>query len=152
VLLLVAVASPDLPGASGKAMAWRLVAYPLAAALVPVVWRLRGRRGLYAYDVDILFTLPFLIDTVGNALDLYDSMWWWDDVNHLVNWAILVAAFACMLVRLPLGRLNVVALAVGFGALTRSSGSTRSTSRSSARTRTSSRRPTRTRSATCCSG
>ena len=23
--------------------------------------------------------LPFLIDVTGNTLDLYDSVWWWDD-------------------------------------------------------------------------
>ena len=62
--------------------------------------------------------LPFLIDVVGNALDLYDSIDWWDDLNHFVNWGILVLAFGFLLLRLPLGRLNVASLMIGFGAVT----------------------------------
>ena len=33
--------------------------------------------------------LPFAIDMFGNFANLYDTIDWWDDVNHLVNWAIL---------------------------------------------------------------
>jgi hypothetical protein len=36
--------------------------------------------------------MPFLIDTAGNAANLYDTIDWWDDANHVVNWAILVLA------------------------------------------------------------
>src|SRR4029453_15628602 len=31
-------------------------------------------------------------DVVGNALDLYDTISWWDDLNHFVNWALLSLA------------------------------------------------------------
>jgi hypothetical protein len=117
-LLLYAVARPDLPQFAGKAVVGRALLYPLAALIVPGVWLARGRRGRYPYDVDILIVLPFLIDTGGNALNLYDTIGWWDDANHLVNWAILVAGFGRLLVRSTLGRLNVFGLAVGFGAAT----------------------------------
>jgi hypothetical protein len=70
-------------------------------------------RSVLALDV-----LPFLIDTGGNALNLYDSIGWWDDANHFVNWGILVAGFGQLLVRLPVGRLQAWGLAVGFGAVT----------------------------------
>src|SRR3982751_5046543 len=89
-LLLLAVVRPDLPQFEGKAMTGRAAAYPIAALLVPIVWwllRRRGRGGEYPYAVDILLVLPFLIDVVGNALDLYDSIDWWDDANHFANWA-----------------------------------------------------------------
>jgi hypothetical protein len=88
--------------------------------IVPAVWWLAGRRRRWAYpcDVDILLTLPFLIDMLGNALDLYDSISWWDDANHLVNWAILTTGFGRLLVRLPVDRAVVAGLAVGFGAVT----------------------------------
>ena len=33
--------------------------------------------------------LPFLIDVTGNSLDLYDTVVWWDDFNHFVNWVFL---------------------------------------------------------------
>ena len=76
------------------------------------------RGWTYPYGLDICLVLPFLIDVRGNALDLYDSIDWWDDLNHFVNWGILVLAFGFLLLRLPLGRLNVVALMIGFGAVT----------------------------------
>ncbi len=47
----------------------------------------------YPYALDILLVLPFLIDTTGNVLDLYDTIDWWDDFNHFLNWGILTAAF-----------------------------------------------------------
>jgi hypothetical protein len=119
-LLLLAVLRPDLPQFEGKAMTGRALTYPLAAVVVPLWWWLRGRgRGsTYPYGIDICLALPFLIDVVGNALDLYDSIDWWDDLNHFVNWGILTTAFGLLLLRLELGRLNVAALMVGFGAVT----------------------------------
>jgi hypothetical protein len=119
-LLLLAVLRPDLPQFEGKATTGRALTYPLAAVVVPLWWWLRGRgRGSpYPYGLDICLVLPFLIDVVGNALDLYDSIDWWDDLNHFVNWGILTTAFGLLLIRLPLGRLNVAALMVGFGAVT----------------------------------
>jgi hypothetical protein len=121
-LLLLAVVKPDLPQFEGKAMTGRAIAYPLSTVIVPVGWwlvaRHRGRRTDYPYVLDILIVLPFLIDTLGNALDLYDSISWWDDLNHLVNWAILVAAFGQLLLRLPVAPWAMFGLAVGFGAVT----------------------------------
>jgi hypothetical protein len=117
---VLARAAPDLPQFEGKAFTGRAIGYPVAVLVVPAVWWLAGRRRgrAYPFDVDILLTLPFLIDMIGNALDLYDSISWWDDANHLVNWAILVTGFGRLLVRLPLDRLVVAGLAVGFGAVT----------------------------------
>jgi hypothetical protein len=104
----------------GKAWLGRTLTYPLAAVIVPGVWWLAGRRRgwPYPYVLDILLVLPFLIDTAGNALDLYDTIGWWDDLNHFVNWGLLTLAFGQLLLALPLGRLNTAALALGFGALT----------------------------------
>jgi len=119
-LLVIAAARSDLPQFAGKAMTGRAIGYPLAALIVPAVWWFlsRRRRVRYPYALDILIVLPFLIDTAGNAANLYDTVDWWDDANHFVNWAILVSGFGQLLVRLPLGRLNAFALAVGFGAVT----------------------------------
>jgi len=66
-LLLFAVARPDLPQFHGKAMVARALLYPISALIVPVVWWLRRRPR------------P------------------WDDLNHFVNWAFLVAAFGQLL-------------------------------------------------------
>jgi glycopeptide antibiotics resistance protein len=40
---------------------------------------------------------PFLIDVTGNTLDLYDSISWWDDANHFVNWFLLCLGLALVL-------------------------------------------------------
>jgi hypothetical protein len=119
-LLLFAVARPDLPQFAGKAMEGRALTYPIAAVIVPVGWWLASRRRKreYPYALDILLVLPFLIDVAGNALDLYDTVDWWDDANHFVNWGLLTAAFGQLLVRLPVGALTAGGLAVGFGAVT----------------------------------
>ena len=119
-LLVFAVARRDLPQFQGKAVVGRALTYPLATLIVPAVWALVRRRRpvAYPYDLDILIVLPFLVDTVGNALNLYDTIDWWDDANHFVNWGILVAGFGRLLVRLRLGRLETAALAIGFGAVT----------------------------------
>jgi hypothetical protein len=115
-LLLFSVTS-DLERFNGKAMWARALAYPLAALIVPVAWRLRGRPQPYPHLVDILVVLPFVIDTAGNVLDLY-SLWWFDDVAHFLNWWILVSAFALAMQRTELGRLSAWSIAVGFGAAT----------------------------------
>jgi hypothetical protein len=122
VALLLFGAFSGLERFEGKASGGRAIAYPIATLIVPVAWwlvgRRRGRRPAYPYVLDILLVLPFLIDTIGNALDLYDTIGWWDDANHFVNWGILTLAFGELLLRLPLGRWNTFALAVGFGATT----------------------------------
>jgi hypothetical protein len=115
-LLLFSVTS-GLDRFDGKAMAARALTYPLAALVVPIVWRLRGRPQPYPHVVDILVVLPFVVDTGGNVLDLY-SLWWFDDVAHFLNWWILVSAFALALRRTRIGRLEAWSIAVGFGAAT----------------------------------
>jgi hypothetical protein len=118
-LLMAAVAFPDAARFEGKAMTARAIVYPLAVTVVPVVWWLLSRRRPvpYPYALDILWTLPFVVDTVSNALDLYNTVGWWDDATHLVNWVILVLAFGQLLLRLPVGRLATAGLCVGFGAV-----------------------------------
>jgi hypothetical protein len=115
-LLLFSVFS-DLERFNGKAMAARAFGYPLSAAIVPVVWWLRGRPQPYPHPVDILVVLPFVIDTGGNVLDLY-LVYWFDDLAHFLNWWILVSAVALALRRTQLRPLVGWGLAIGFGAAT----------------------------------
>jgi len=84
----------------------------------PAIWVARGRRPPYPFAVDTLFVLPFLVDTIGNALDLYDTIDWWDDANHFVNWGLLSGAVAVALLRTHVGRAELFSLVVGFGAVT----------------------------------
>ena len=116
-LLAFAVANPDLPQYSGKAMVGRALTFPIAAFLVPTIWWLRYLDRPYPIDVDLLFTAPFVIDVVGNALGLYDSIEWWDDANHFFNWMLITAGAALVLRSTGSSRLICFGLAVGFAAL-----------------------------------
>jgi hypothetical protein len=116
-LLLHAVANPDLPQYADKAMQGRALAYPLAVLAIPFVWWSFWRDRPFPVVSDLLFTLPFLIDTLGNALDLYDSIEWWDDVNHFGNWVLISAAFVTLGWPRHATRVTRVALGVGCGAV-----------------------------------
>ncbi len=118
VALLAFGAFSGLQQFEGKAFFWRLMTYPVATLVIPVVWTVRYRTTAYPYASDILLTLPFLIDTAGNALDLYDTVEWWDDANHLVNWALLSGAVGVLARRNGVGRWSTLAFVVGFGAST----------------------------------
>lgn len=116
-LLLLAVVFPDLPQFEGKAFGSRAIAYPLAVLIIPAIWWLRWRAAAFPVLADLLWTLPFLIDTAGNALDLYDTVYWWDDANHFFNWALLSGSFAA-LVRYRVDSVWALAgLCAGFGAV-----------------------------------
>lgn len=97
-LLGWAIVNPDLPQFEGKAFVGRAIAYPVALLVVPVAWLLFGRnRFRYPALIDLLFGLPFLIDVVGNALNLYDTIDAWDDVNHVLNWGLHTFAVGLLL-------------------------------------------------------
>jgi hypothetical protein len=117
-LLGLAVLAPDLPQFQGKAFAGRAIAYPIALAVVPLLWWRFGRgRVTFPVATDLLLGLPFLIDMAGNALNLYDSITWWDDANHLGNWALHTAAIA-VLVRGRVPPLSIVAIGIAWASTT----------------------------------
>jgi hypothetical protein len=120
LLLGWAVLNGDLPQFATKAFAGRALTYPVALLVVPVGWLAVGRRRGLGYPVwtDILLGLPFLIDVLGNALNLYDSVDWWDDANHLVNWFLHTAGIALLLRSGQWGRWTRVGLAIGWAATT----------------------------------
>ncbi|WP_298802448.1 hypothetical protein [uncultured Pseudokineococcus sp.] len=105
-LLALALAVPEWERFSDKAMDARAVVYPVGLLLVPAAWLLVGRPRGAAYPLlaDLLVSLPWAVDLLGNALDLFDAVVWFDDAAHLVNWALLAAALALVLPRgLPPG-------------------------------------------------
>ena len=119
--LLVATALPDLDQFEGKAFGWRLVAYPLMMLATPALWWLSQRRSARVEPVPWgAFTLvmaPFLIDVTGNSLDLYDTLAWWDDANHFVNWMLLCSGIGLLVCRRVEPRWAVVVVVTGIGAL-----------------------------------
>jgi hypothetical protein len=98
VLLLLAVSrvalDPGWGNLEGKAPVARAVTYPLLGLLVPLLHALRvlsGGRRTYPWGADLLVTVPAFSDLLGNRLDLYDRVPWFDDVIHLGNTAALSA-------------------------------------------------------------
>ncbi len=76
-----------------------------------------GRDIPYPAPAAVLFTLPFLIDIAGNALNLYHQIDVFDDVCHFLNWALMCSAVGLGLLTVrSLPAWAVGALCVGFGA------------------------------------
>jgi hypothetical protein len=86
-------------------------------AVVPVVWWLRGRPAPYPYLVDALVVSPFLVDTLGNALNFYETYSATDDVLHFLNWVLLVGGITLALLRTDLRPLAIWTMAYGIGGL-----------------------------------
>src|SRR5690349_16225027 len=120
-LLLTALVWPDLSGIKGKAAGARLVVYPLGAMVLPLWWWAygRGRSKLhqtFPWTADLLLTLPWLIDLIGNRLNLFDTVDWWDDAMHFVLWGFLTAGALLAFAPRNLSRAVTAFVALGFGA------------------------------------
>jgi hypothetical protein len=104
--LAVATFVSGLPQFEGKGFGARLAAYPVMMLFVPALWATQRRRLHPAGDRNgqpwpwpafALIMAPFLIDVSGNTLNLYDSLGWWDDANHFVNWFLLCTGIGLLL-------------------------------------------------------
>ena len=124
--LAVAEWVPGIDRFADKAFGARLVAYPLLMALAPAVWWAVHRRRepgadswstRAPYGAFTLVMLPFLIDVTGNSADLYDSLAWWDDLNHFANWLLLLTGLGLLLCAEVRPRWAVVLLVCGLGAI-----------------------------------
>ncbi len=121
LLLLTALIWPDLSGIKGKASTARLVVYPLGALVLPIWWFAYGRaksklHRTFPWTADLLITLPWLIDLLGNRLNLFDTISWWDDAMHFILWALLTAGVLTAFAPANLSRGLTAFVALGFGA------------------------------------
>lgn len=98
-LLIHAIYFSDLPQYKNKAIALRVIFYPLTALATYIIWRLANRnkspKTTYPYIIDICLTFVVAFDLLGNTLALYDKITWWDDIMHLllsIPW-VMVAGF-----------------------------------------------------------
>jgi hypothetical protein len=80
-------------------------------------WRSDDRRRSLGYPVglDTALTVPFLLDTLGNAVGAYDHIDATDDVLHLVNWFVLMWGITSHLVRTRRDGDRTVLLMAGAG-------------------------------------
>jgi hypothetical protein len=119
--LAVAEWWPGIDRFADKAFGARLVTYPLLMLLAPVSWWLFvRRRGGSAPPPHLAFTLvmlPFLVDVTGNSLDLYDSIAWWDDFNHWINWLLLLTGIGMLVTDRVRPDWAMTMLVTGMGAI-----------------------------------
>ncbi|MCY7394662.1 MAG: hypothetical protein LH468_00690 [Nocardioides sp.] len=118
--LAVAQWVPGIERFSGKAFGARLVAYPVMMLLVPAIWWIAVKRRVPAAEVPYgafsLVMLGFLVDVSGNSLDLYDSVTWWDDLNHVTNWVFLLTGIGLLVGRRVQPTWALVVMVAGLGA------------------------------------
>lgn len=117
-LIVFVLVNRGLPRFEGKGILFRLFTFPLAAFVVPLFWHLKLKRRPYPHLADALILLPFAIDFFGNAANLYDTVWFFDDLAHFGNWLFLVSGVGILLSLFNLNRLHVSALALGIGSVT----------------------------------
>jgi hypothetical protein len=101
IQLAIASVATGLPQFEGKGFGARLVFYPILMLLVPTVWWLTQRRRPAPpgppWTGFALVMAPFLVDVSGNTLNLYDTVVWWDDANHFVNWFLVCLGLGLVL-------------------------------------------------------
>ena len=118
LLVLLPLIYPHLPQYQGKAMGVRMIMYPVATLVVPFLWLILSKGRSYPHKIDILFVLPFLIDTLGNSLNFYNTTDYFDRYAHFLNWLLITTAFGSAISTLNISRLNVLGLSIGFGSVT----------------------------------
>ena len=92
-LLAAALVFPELGNMQGKAAGLRALAYPVLAFTVPVIWWLAWReRASFPWLADLLVTITCFSDILGNRMDLYDTVVWFDDWMHFMNTGLIAAA------------------------------------------------------------
>jgi hypothetical protein len=92
-LLSATLVVPAAGGFHGEALWLRVIVYPVGLSIVPVVWRIRGRRGAYPLAADAFLLVPFAFDACGNTLGLYGNVDNFDNLSHLVG-TFALAGFA----------------------------------------------------------
>jgi hypothetical protein len=90
--LVLVLIEPTWGHLEGKAPILRAVVYPWAAAVVPLLWWSFARDRPYPWLADLLATSVGFTDILGNRLDLYDTVVWFDDWVHFFNGAVAVTA------------------------------------------------------------
>lgn len=117
LLLVLALLYPDQGHLRDKAAGMRAVGYPLVAFTVPLLWWTLWRdRMSFPWVPDLLITLTCFTDILGNRMDLYDTIVWFDDLMHFMNTGLLATAVVLLTLPRDSGLLRTVERALAFGA------------------------------------
>lgn len=117
LLLVLALLYPDQGNLRDKAAGLRAVGYPLISFTLPLLWwTLWRERMSFPWMSDLLITITCFTDILGNRMDLYDTVVWFDDWMHLMNTGLLAAAFILLTLPRDSGLGRVVERGLAFGA------------------------------------
>jgi hypothetical protein len=117
LMLATAVFYPEIGNLEGKAAGLRAIAYPLLSFTVPMIWYVAWRdRASFPWLADLLVTITCFTDILGNRLDLYDSVVWFDDWMHFMNTGLLAAAVILLTLHRSASYAAVLERALAFGA------------------------------------
>lgn len=115
VMVLLVLADPAWGNLEGKAPLERAVTYPMLALALPAWWLVRGRGRPFPWAADLMVTIPGFSDLLGNRLDFFDRVVWFDDWTHFINAALLSAAVLMLTRRGDETRGELFARSVAFG-------------------------------------
>ena len=117
VMLGLALVFPDYGNLEGKAAGLRAVGYPLLAFAIPIAWLVQRRDpASYPWGADLLVSVTCFSDILGNRLDLYDAVVWFDDWMHVLNTGLLTAALILLTMERTAGLAAILERALAFGA------------------------------------
>ena len=117
LMLVFAVMYPDQANLRDKAAGMRAIGYPLISFTVPVLWWALWRdRTSFPWLPDLLITITCFTDILGNRMDLYDTVVWFDDWMHFMNTGLLAAAFILLTLPREVGLGRVLERGLAFGA------------------------------------
>ena len=117
LLLALALLYPDQGNLRDKAAGLRAVGYPLLSFAVPLLWWTLWRdRMAFPWVPDLMITITCFTDILGNRMDLYDTVVWFDDWMHFMNTGLLAVALILLTLPSESGLLRTVERALAFGA------------------------------------
>ncbi|WP_146207421.1 hypothetical protein [Nocardioides silvaticus] len=116
-LLVGALIDPDTAHLRDKAAEARAIGYPLLAFTVPAIWLLWWKdRASFPWLADLMVTITCFSDILGNRMDLYDTIVWFDDWMHFMNTGLLAGAVILLTLHNSSGLLRCLERALAVGA------------------------------------
>lgn len=117
LLLALAMLDPASGNMEDKAGGLRAVAYPMLSFTVPVLWwNLWRDRMSFPWLADMMVTITCFTDILGNRMNLYDAILWFDDWMHFMNNGLLAGAVVLLTLPRSATMAAVVERALAFGA------------------------------------
>lgn len=93
----------DFEHLQGKGMEF-MAPFFLAVLFVFPLLKYIKKWDFYPHWADVFITIPFLLDTLGNLFGLFDTVRFFDDWLHAVNWIFVILAVQSFRYKLSGGR------------------------------------------------